>query len=761
MQKRKRFLTGVLAMALMVTNIVSPVGTVQAEEVTDEESSGMTEEEMEEAVATADGVDLIELPDEDGKYVVYMETGCGDEFSIKEEVQELAEEVTEVIVEADLSPERVQEFEALSNQSEAVCIEENIYLEGASTDFDPDIDIGYTDDSFLEDMDVMEMYNWKDSMIEEDMDEEDEEEEGDEWNIQMIHADGLSDEEVSEPVKVAVLDSGVEFLAGFPVEKSVNFVKDEQELTYYMNDMTGHGTAVADIIYQICPQAQIYSVKVMDENNRGRLSDIVAGIYWCIEQDVDIINMSFGTSVKSEILEKAIQAAAAQGILLVSSAGNGGTGSAVEYPAAFQEVIAVGAVDTSAEKTEESATGEEVELVAPGEQIAAKSLLGFETVNSGTSMAAPHVAGVAALLMMNSQYKDAGFIRRVLQKSSNPLGDEDFYGNGLLDAAYAKELLEEYEELVMTDQQTDTAGEGNEDVEVTAGEEDALDETVQETRPVETFEEVDYVEGRWGTSKHGALAEEMGNHYAFTATGIKLFKAGAMYADPKEHNMHPDDGSRSYWHGSKDSNYIANYIYVTRIAVAGGDMSNVMLVPGVQTETSNSTSNKKKNIYEDINENISTSKLYGRKWTTIMGEISGLSGYTGQKRWRQVFIYGLALHITTDAFAHSSFYKASDGTIKKFYHSAENSNYDKNHEADNTSHIPNRWSCARKVAKRVASHCDERVEGTVRDYSCYGESYWSGFYMCRILQYAKEVNSGYSIPKLETWFASMDYKSSK
>lgn len=756
MKRRKRILTGILATAVMVTNIVSPVRTIQAKEVTNEEASGMTEEELEETVAAADGVDLIALPEEDGKYVVYMETSCGDKFSNNEEVQELAEEVTEVIVEANLSPERVQEFEALSNQLEAICIEENIYLEGASTDFDPDIDIGYINDSFLEDMDIMEMYNWKDSMIEEDMDkeyEEDEKTEGDEWNIQMIHADGLSDEEVGEPVKVAVLDSGVEFLAGFPVEKSVNFVKDEQELTYYMNDMTGHGTAVADIIHRICPQAQIYSVKVMDENNRGRLSDIVAGIYWCIEQDVDIINMSFGTSVKSEILEKAIQAASAQGILLVSSAGNGGTGSAVEYPAAFQEVIAVGAVDTSAEKTAESATGVEVELVAPGEQIATKSMLGFETVNSGTSMAAPHVAGAAALLMMNSQYKDAGFIRRVLQKSSNPLGDEEFYGSGLLDVAYAKELLAEYKELVITEQQTDTAVKGNEAVEFTAGETNALDEAERETRPVDTFEEVDYVEGRWSTSKHGALAEEMGNNYSFTATGMKLFKAGAMYADPEEHNMHDkkgdNDKKRSYWHGSKDSNYIANYIYVTRLALSGGDVSSATLVDGVTGK-----------IYDDIKENMSTEKLFGATWNTIMKDSAGVSGYTGQKRWRQVFIYGLALHIATDAFAHSSFYMASDGTIKKLYHTnSSNPNYNKNYQADNTSHIPNRWSCARKVAKRVASHCDERVEGTVTDYSCYGESYWSGFYMYKILQYAKKVKSGYSTTKLETLFASMDYKS--
>lgn len=248
-------------------------------------------------------------------------------------------------------------------------------------------------------MDALERHNWKKTMLDQQMAEVEEAE----WNIQMVHADNQGEINTGSPVKVAVLDSGVEFLAGFPVERSINLVKDEQELPYYMNDMTGHGTAVADIIHRVCPGAQTYAVKIMDANNRGRLSDIVAGIYWCIEQDVDVINMSFGTSVKSDILEKAIQAAAEHGILMVSSAGNGGTGSAVEYPAAFDEVIAVGAVDTGAEKTEESATGEEVELAAPGEQIIAKSLLGLNTVASGTSMAAPHVAGAAALLMMESQ----------------------------------------------------------------------------------------------------------------------------------------------------------------------------------------------------------------------------------------------------------------------------------------------------------------------------------------------------------------------
>ena len=68
-------------------------------------------------------------------------------------------------------------------------------------------------------------------------------------------------------------------LSGIPVAGSVNLVKEEQYLPYYMDDMVGHGTAAADIIHQICPEAEIYSVRVLDSENRGRLSDVVEGIH--------------------------------------------------------------------------------------------------------------------------------------------------------------------------------------------------------------------------------------------------------------------------------------------------------------------------------------------------------------------------------------------------------------------------------------------------------------------------------------------------
>ena len=71
--------------------------------------------------------------------------------------------------------------------------------------------------------------------------------------------------------------------------------------------MTGHGTAIAGIINDIAPNAEIYSVRIMDAENKATLSRVVEGIYWCIENDIDIINMSFGTAVKSAVLEKAIK----------------------------------------------------------------------------------------------------------------------------------------------------------------------------------------------------------------------------------------------------------------------------------------------------------------------------------------------------------------------------------------------------------------------------------------------------------------------
>lgn len=799
MRSKRKFWALALVVTLGITSVATPISGKEV----DEDIRQMSQSDMQSGDMKLEDVDIgsmdpaveeVDLPKENGKYVIYMEDDYADEVSLINDVYEITTDSQEVIVETDLSAVQFEHLEELSNLEEEVYVEENIFLTGASdtladildvegaadgenksrkaAEGENESDIEYRDDEDEsgecdeEDTDYAERLALKRELVRQlrEMNYEDTEAE---WNMQMIHADEADTETVADvPVKVAVLDSGVEFISGIPVEKSVNFVKDEQDLPYYMNDMTGHGTAVADIIHQVCPKAQIYSVKVMDIENRGRLSDVVAGIYWCIEQNVDIINMSFGTSVESDILRKAIHAAAEQGIMMVSSAGNGGSESAVEYPAAFEEVIAVGAVDTSGKKTKESAAGDEVELVAPGKQILTKSMLGFETINSGTSMAAPHVTGAAALLMQQSDYKNALFIRRVLDKSSNPLGENDAYGYGLVDVTYAQELLSGYQELLKNENEnartTDaekkiddgragemTLGEAVWDMfiepKTEAGQEtDMLDALEQISRPVETFAEVDYVEGRWEAGDCKDLAdygwEKCGG---YTQIEMSIFKVGAAYVAQSKSGL-DDHKTFPEWHGWKSENYIANFIFATRIAKAGGDTANLKKVRG----QSDVTYNRMKNT-------ISVKKVGNNAWKDILAKWNYSSQNDKTKKlWRQTFLYGMSLHTATDVFSYSTYFKnPEDGKITQFYTLSSGKTPTRN---DRTQY-PNRWKCAKNTAYYAAINCSEKIVGEIEDFSSCGEKYWKGFYIGNILKYANAVDGGDCPEWMQENFQAVNY----
>ncbi len=684
--KVSRIICGVLSISMIVSAIV-PVDVMAVE----------TEAEWENEL------DVTDDPDETdrGEYVIYTE---GD---IPEEQIELVQEVSDgesVVCEADLSQEQV----LLLNQSEEVYVEENFFLSGAGLD---DMETGGQDD-------VSEN-------MEEDM----------EWNYQMIHADKVSKEMNADenPVKVAVMDSGIELLSCIPVYGSVNLVKEEQDLPYYMNDMVGHGTAVADIINQIAPEAQLYSVRVLDEENRGRLSDVVEGIYWCIDNGMDIINMSFGTWKESEILRKAIQEASAQGIMIVASAGNGGVGANVEYPAAFPEVMAIGAVDTSAQRTEESVVGPEVEMTAPGEQILTKSVLGLETVNSGTSMAAPHVTGAAAFLMQQDRGKDAGQIRLILNASANLAGDMEEYGYGVLDLEYAQRLLED---------DTDAM-------------EKAEIQHCAEREPVPTFEEIDYVEGRWTEDSHNKIIQGGFNVMSFSTTERKLLKKGAVYPD----ETLPKKQDTPEWHGYSTENYIANYIHATRIAKAAGDTSSLTQTRG---QDSGSYQRMKKAVTLEGIQKITYSKPDSSgnmtastrrvSWEEIIGSFAGVA-YFGvddqtQKNYRKAFLYGMALHIATDAFSHSSYYKDETGVMQRRTHP----------EAHDTNADGNRYTSAKYIAKKVLDNYLSNKKGDVLDFSAYGQDCWKNFYMGNLLYYAQQANESYSTSELTKRFKAVDYK---
>ena len=173
------------------------------------------------------------------------------------------------------------------------------------------------------------------------------------------------------------------------------------------------------------------------------MSRVVEAIYMAVDQGVNIINMSFGLSAYSETLEQAIHTAEENGILMIAAAGNTGD-EGVLYPAAFDGVMAVGAVDKNGTIEEYSAKGKEVEIVAPGELVKTTGFLGSEDVISGTSLAAPQVAAVASLIWQKDLTVSADFVRGLLDESANLYGKCDLYGYGLVDAKYALQHYNEY-----------------------------------------------------------------------------------------------------------------------------------------------------------------------------------------------------------------------------------------------------------------------------------------------------------------------------
>jgi len=268
----------------------------------------------------------------------------------------------------------------------------------------------------------------------------------------LLHSQGI----VGQGVSIAVLDTGID--ASHPelatcYRGGVNLVNPE--IPAPVDDSwNGHGTHVAGIlaaaddgsgVVGIAPAADIYAVKVVSGSGFGDVSDLIAGLEWAIANQIDIVNISLGTKAPSLALEQACQAAYEAGLLLVAAAGNTkNEEGAVLYPAALEQVIAVAATARDDSAVWISAVGPQVELAAPGGEILSTVPGGGYAVLTGTSQAAPHVAGVAALLMAaglqdldGNGTTDSQDLRLRLQQTAQDLGDpgvDDTFGHGLVQA---------------------------------------------------------------------------------------------------------------------------------------------------------------------------------------------------------------------------------------------------------------------------------------------------------------------------------------
>lgn len=265
------------------------------------------------------------------------------------------------------------------------------------------------------------------------------------WGVSHVKATDVHQMGVTgRGIKVGVLDTGIDYMhEDLRVIGGATFVEGS---TDYLDD-NGHGTHVAGTVAALnntigvlgtATQASLYAIKVLDEYGSGNYSDVVAGIEWAITNQINILNMSFGGSSSSLTLQAAVDKAYNSGLLLIASAGNNGYDrkGTITYPAAYDSVIAVGAVDQNNKRASFSSVGRELELMAPGVEIQSTIPGGF-AVKSGTSMAAPHVTGVAALLWEAKSGLTNVQVRNTLNITATWLGDAFSYGNGIVDAQAA------------------------------------------------------------------------------------------------------------------------------------------------------------------------------------------------------------------------------------------------------------------------------------------------------------------------------------
>jgi subtilisin family serine protease len=267
------------------------------------------------------------------------------------------------------------------------------------------------------------------------------------WGLDAIGAEAAWTVTRGAGVVVAVVDTGVAAtpdLVGrlVPGWNAIDHTDDAV-------DDNGHGTHVAGTVAEIegnglaesgvAPEASILPVKVLDASGSGSDVDVAAGIVWAADHGAQIINLSLGGPEPSGVLADGVAYARSKGVLIVAAAGN--DGGTVGVPARLAGVVAVGAVGSDEVRAPFSAGGSALDLVAPGVGILQQTLDGAGGLAdrswSGTSMASPHVAGVAALALAAGRAKTAVGLARLLTRTALDLGvpgRDPAYGAGLVRA---------------------------------------------------------------------------------------------------------------------------------------------------------------------------------------------------------------------------------------------------------------------------------------------------------------------------------------
>ena len=337
------------------------------------------------------------------------------------------------------------------------------------------------------------------------------------WNLQSLGVDDEKSVSPSEKVKVELLDSGVSWSDDINVKYRENLIEDDIGINPLYEDYSQHGTGMAGVICAkdngkgiigVNPNVDLYSVRALDDNIQAPLSRIIQGIYWGIDNDMDIINMSFGTNTNSSVLRTAIKAAHDKGIVLVAASGNDKE-KGVQYPAAYPEVISVGSQSASGEISEFTSIDENLDVIAPGENIESTGIFGTINGSDGTSIATAQVTGIASLILEKDKSKSPDFVKDLILKSSKKISDNGIV-TGAVDGKYALSIYDDFAKNYSPSKSVTEYSNPSD---------------------VEEYTTDGYVKGLWLGKDHLGMAQEASGKLNISTNSLNLIIKGALIAD--------------------------------------------------------------------------------------------------------------------------------------------------------------------------------------------------------------------------------------
>lgn len=263
------------------------------------------------------------------------------------------------------------------------------------------------------------------------------------WGVKLLTDDKSPPK--NDKVKVAILDSGIN-----KEHEDLKHIKFKEynalEKGSIVKDDFGHGTAIAGIIAAkdnnfgvvgLLQNVEIYDVKFLDSNGNGSVDDLIDALIWSIENEVDIINLSFGFQTEDTRLRVVIDQAINNNIVIVASIGNT-YGMRGDYPAVYNDVFSITSINNELFRSTFSSK-KDIDFAMPGEDIYTTDKDGGYSTFSGTSFATAHATGIIAQLLIQYRYdnnnysSDLGLKQYLIDHSYSKLNWEfDDYGNGIL-----------------------------------------------------------------------------------------------------------------------------------------------------------------------------------------------------------------------------------------------------------------------------------------------------------------------------------------